>query len=969
MLSALPQLLPGSIDMTVRTPQCQEWVDSVYNSLSERERVAQLVVANLSPRDGEATKALIKKYVQDNGVGGLLFDEGTAEQYAQVINYAQSVAKVPVLITIDGEWATSMRIAEAHKYPYNMSLGAISDSRLLYEYGKAAAKECKALGIQVDFAPVIDVNSNPKNPIIGKRSFGELPRRVAELGKQYARGMQDGGVMAVAKHFPGHGDTDLDSHKTLPTVGRSFESLDSIDLLPYRAFDGSGIMVAHLSVPALDPSGVPASMSRPIVTDFLRKKMGFKGLIFTDGLMMKGAKVDGMNSCVAALKAGNDILLGPARPIDEIDAVMAALNRDEISKSEIEASVKRLLAYKYALGLARLKKVDPTAAKAILNSPEIVALIDKLTCATMTVVKKDGSILPIGNLAKNKIALVNIGAEKGNNFDKMCQNYAKVDVFSGSALGPQMVKELGGYNTTIACVFADSESARQQMQKLRTVPGLVAVMLIDPYKVGKYAEALKSAKAILLGYDNTAASRSAAAQALFGGIDVDGVCPVNIPGVAKAGQGLRYPKSRLGYATPAAVGLNPDMSARIDSAMYRCIADKAFPGAQVIVGRKGEIVFDKCYGATTGLGEKVTEQTLYDLASVSKTVGTLPGVMKAYDMGLFELDVPASQHVPGLRVDGKDDLTPRQFLFHETGIKPSLNLFEIMMDSNTYKGSLLSGKRDRNHTVKIYNGLWGNPNAKMRTDIVSRTATEEHPIAIARNVYAGKDTYDTIMGRIYGSEVYDDRKCRYSCLNFSILMDLEQRVTGIPHDRFVADSVWGPIGAYNFTYRPLEKYPVSQIAATENDVYLRKQHVRGYVHDELCAFSGGVQGNAGVFGTATDVAKLCQTWLNGGTYGDARIYTNATNKLFTTEVSPNSRRGLGFDKPDADPDKSPTTELANLSVYGHLGFTGTCFWIDPTNDFFVVFLCNRVDPSRNNAAFSKAEIRPTIMRIVYESLK
>lgn len=971
LLSAVGSPSQSNLSELAQTPECHEWVDSVYDSLSERQRVAQLVIGHLSPTGGQSSKALIKKYV-DNGVGGLLFSKGSVEDYATMINYAQSIAKVPLMITLDGEWGLAMRVSGTPRYPYNMGLGAIRDTKLLYDYGREVARECRAMGIHVNFAPDVDVNSNPKNPVIGYRSFGEDPRRVAKLGVEYSRGLEDGGVMSVAKHFPGHGDTDSDSHKTLPSVGRSRSSLDSIDLVPFRAYINaglSGVMVGHLSIPSVDASNAPASMSKPITTGLLKDDMGFRGLVFTDGLQMKGADI-GVNNCVGALKAGADMLLGPLKPVTDIDAVMAAIAKGEISKAQVEESVKKVLAYKYALNLQSQQPVNLSTIKSVLNSPEADALNTELADASITVIRDVDRILPLGDLAHNSIAIVNIGESYGNEFERMCQRYAQCDVYDGASLNAASIKEIGSHATVICAVYDAKEAARTQLSRLKNLGGLVAVFMVDPYKMARFAPSLEKADAIMIAYDNTPYTRRAAAKGLFGGIKVDGRLPVNLPGLAKVGTGVTYGKSRLGYSSPVAAGMDASLSARIDSAMNKCLATGAFPGAQVIVGRRGDIIFDKNYGYTTKGGSKVDDNTIYDLASVSKAVGTLPGVMKAYDLGLFQLDEPASKYVPGLRVDGKDDLTPRDFLYHETGIKPALNMYEIMVDPASYTGKLVSGRKDAKHTVKVSNGAWVSPGIRLRRDITSDTPDEKFNIEIGKGVYLSDAAYDTIMGRIYDSPVYSDRRMRYSCLNFSILMDMEQRLTGMPHNDFVRDSIWGPIGAYSFSYRPAGQFSLSQIAATENDAALRKQHLKGYVHDELSAFSGGVQGNAGVFGTATDVAKLCQTWLNGGTYGDAHIFSMPTNELFTTSKSPNSRRGLGFDKPDMDnPAKSPTAAEANASVYGHLGFTGTAFWIDPDEDFFLVFLSNKVDPSRNNSAFAKSEIRPEIMRIIYESIQ
>lgn len=395
----------------------------------------------------------------------------------------------------------------------------------------------------------------------------------------------------------------------------------------------------------------------------------------------------------------------------------------------------------------------------------------------------------------------------------------------------------------------------------------------------------------------------------------------------------------------------------------------AFPGCQVLVARGGDIVLSRSYGHTTDGGPAVTASTVYDLASVSKALGTLPGVMKAYDMGLFELSDRASDHIPGLRGTDKADVTVQQLLYHESGIRPSLAVHDAMFDPESYEGKLFTSKPDAAHSIKVQPRTYGNNSARLRADITSPTRRPGFDIEAAKGLYVGQATIDTIMQRIYTSPLRANKNYAYSCLNFCLLMDMEQRLTGIPHQQFMADSVWAPLGAYTACYRPLTKHSLDKIAPTEDDTFLRRQVVHGYVHDETAAMLGGVSGNAGVFACADDLAKVCQMWLNGGEYGDKRVLSQSTVDLFTKSKSPTCRRGLGFDKPDTvNPDNSPTCDEAGAAVYGHLGFTGTVFWVDPDEELIFIFLTNRVNPSRDNAAFNKLNIRPELFRQVYKAI-
>lgn len=981
VLSALVMVL--SLTMTAIKPSLifqrsisknQQWVDSVYKTLSERERVAQLFIPMVDPRSGASSKATIAKWVKTEKMGGLLFSKGSLADYATMTNYAQSIASVPVLMTFDGEWGLSMRIKETPRFPYNMGLGAISNEKLLYEYGREMARECREIGIHVNFAPVFDVNSNPSNPVIGYRSFGEDPTRVSRLGVAYSRGLEDGGVLSVSKHFPGHGDTSVDSHKALPTVSHDRTTLNMVDLLPFNQYVNaglSGVMVGHLSVPALDKSGTPASLSKAITTDLLRDDMSFEGLIFTDALAMKGAN-SSLNNCVAAIIAGADVLLGSNSPSKDLDAVMAAIKSGKITSKMIETRCKKVLAYKYALGLTVEKPVDMNGLEARINSSSADAVNRKLSAALMTVVRNDTKLLPIRGLAQRSVAVVNIGASSDDVFSRFCRKYANVKVFSSTGgFSSSTLSSIKSHDVVIVGVFGHKSAHKQAFAQLKSIPNIVPVFFVNPYEMAEFGVSLSGLKTLVIAYDDTRYIREYAAQAIFGGIEVDGRLPVNLKGIAPLGTGVKLKKTRLGYTSPEAVGLKPNLEANIDELVNQGLQTKAFPGCQVLVAKDGNVIINKSYGTLDFVSkDKVTEETIYDLASVSKTTGTLPGVMKAYDEGLFELDAPVSQYIEPLQGGDKSKITVRQLLYHESGMPAAVNMFNMMMDTATYEGKLIQNTQSETYSVKIENGAYGHKDARLRRDITSSKPTNDFRVAAADGIYVGEATMDTIMSRIYNIKLRDTKKYNYSCLNFCLLMNMEEWVTGRPHNEWVDETIFAPLGAFHTGYRPLEKWDKSDIAPTEKDNFLRRQTVRGYVHDETANFSGGVQGNAGLFSNANDLAKLCQMWLNGGEYGGERLLSEKTVKLFTTSKSPTCRRGLGFDKPDKRNEKnSPTCREASAATYGHTGFTGTCFWVDPQSQLIYIFLCNRVNPTRNNSAFSRLNIRPRLFSEVYKSIK
>ncbi len=965
-----PRILSQSPD---RQKQ-EKWVDSVYNSMTLNQRIGQIFVPKLNPETAAATKQSIARLVNDYGIGGLLFSRGTINEYATLIDYAQSVSSIPMLITLDGEWGLAMRVKDTPKFPYNMTLGAIEDPQLLHDFGAEVARECKLLGIRVDFAPVLDVNSNPKNPVIGFRSFGENPLRGGTLGTAFAQGMEHNGVLTTGKHFPGHGDTNVDSHKALPTITHTLEQLDSVDILPFKMYIDSGmsgIMVGHLNVPVLDNSGVPSSLSKAIVTDLLKDKLRFEGIVWSDGLAMKGASVQGANNCVSALKAGMDVLLEPLSPLSDIKAVIAAVNSGEIPMSVIEERCKKMLRYKYALGLtSRPAPVSSPSLARRINSPEADAVIRNLTAASVICLDNSSNLLPVANLENLSVAVVNIGESAPNTFSKYCGKYIHVDTYSTTgALTAAQISSIKKHDLIIAGVYNDNASSITDLKKLSDCHNLVTAFFMNPYKLAKFAP-IKSSAIMLVG-EKTKYAQEYCAQGIFGGQRINGILPVNIAGVAEEGRCIGIIKTRLGYTSPEAEGIGPSMAVTIDSLVKVGLTTGAFPGCQVLVAKGGDIIFDKSYGYIDNAKTKpVTDSTVYDLASVSKAAGTLPGLMLAYDEGLFDLDDPVYKYIPELENTDKEDITVRELLLHESGMPAGLNLHRLLTDSSSYKGALTTGRPRGENTIRVAKNLYANRNAKLRRDITSTTRTSEFTKPIANGIYASEATYDTIMSRIHNAPRRSNKNYFYSDLNFALLMEMEQNITGRAHDEYVESEIFKKLGATSTHYNPSLKGSTSKIAPTEKDPFLRKQTVKGYAHDELAAFSGGVQGNAGLFSNANDLAKLCQMWLNEGSYGGEEIMSPETVELFTTTKSQNSRRGLGFDGPDiVNITQSPTAPEASAMTYGHLGFTGTCFWIDPEYDMFFIFLSNRVNPTRENAAFSRLNIRQSIMSAIYKAMK
>lgn len=935
----------------VRLAAANFWADSVIATLSLREQVGQLMFPRLDIKNDAAGRKAIAGLVKNGGIGGFLLGKGTLADYKGIIDYAQSIAALPLMVTLDGEWGLAMRVTDAPRFPHNMALGASDDEELMEIYGAEVARECRAVGIHVNFAPVLDVNSNPDNPVIGYRSFGEDPRKVARLGVAYARGLENGGVMPVGKHFPGHGDTSTDSHKTLPVIKRSAKDIEKLELVPFTTYIDagmSGIMVGHLDIPALDSSGTPASLSAPIVTGLLKGKLGFKGLVWSDALAMKGASAKrGENNCVSALRAGIDVLLQPENPMADIDAVVKAVETGKLSSEVVRERCHKLLTYKYLYVVA--PQADTSES---VKTPATETIQRRLAASAVTVLTNDDAILPLKDLHKRSIAVVSLGAPASNPFSKLCGRYSEVTAVGApdGVLSSADITKVRMCNTVIIGIFKQSDAVAASLAKLdRNDADVIAACFINPYRMAKMKEALVRADALLTTHDDTPYLEEAAAQVIYGGLGATGKLPVNLKGWLKAGAGIPTGKTRLGFTTPQAEGLNPNLEARYDSIVREAITAGAIPGCQVLVAKNGNIVIDKPYGALAMHGTTpVTESTLYDVASMSKAIGVVSGLMKEYDRGHFTLTDKISRFVPELRGTDKENITMKQLLLHESGMPAVLSMMNVMLDTATYTPPAYKSKPGGDYTVKLDKNVYANANARLRPDITSATATADFPTPIGKGLYVGQSTFDTIIERVFATELKAP-EYRYSDLNFVLLMLSLEAMTGRRLDEFVETEVFEPLGADATMYIPLLKGVAEErIAPTEKDEFLRRQLIRGYVHDELAAFSGGIQGNAGLFSTADDIAKVCQTWLNGGMYGGERIFKESTVNLFTDTRNASGNRALGFDA---------STNCGSPRVYGHTGFTGTQFKVDPESGLIFVFLSNRVNPTRDNPAFNRSNIR------------
>ena len=967
--------------------KAEVWADSVLQTLDLRERIGQLFIYKVAPERTAANSQLLKRVVRDYKIGGLLFSGGELQSQAILTNEAQELASVPLIITLDGEWGLAMRLKPSPTFPKNRILGNITNDSLLYEYGKEVARESRLMGITVNFAPVADVDINPNNPVINVRSFGEDPRRVAKQVIAYSKGLQDGGVVAVAKHFPGHGDTDVDSHQALPVLNFTRERLDSVELVPFReAFDAGidGVMVGHLDIPSLtERKGLASSLSHNVVTNLLTKELGFSGLIFTDALEMKGA-INGGSASLQALQAGCDMLLVPSDIAPEMEAILNAVAKGQLKEGDINLHCKKVLMYKYVLGLTEKPHIQISGLEQRVNTPAAQDLVNRLAQASVVMVGNNRPSLPIDS-SKGEVAVLNMGnrAAALKPFVDELIKHVRVKTIglpaeNTAATRQQIIRQLANYKRVVVAVTDKNTNAYQPFfNEFKTDYAVVSVFFIAQKEVAKLPQAVQLSDAVIIAHDHSEAVQRHVAKAIVGQASITGRLSTSVGRLLQAGQGTELLAHSEPIYAPEDFGIDSKKLQAIDTLAQLGIRERAFPGCQIVVMKQGHTIYNKVFGTHTYNDTGIPGQPVlpvrpgdvYDLASMTKTTATLLAVMKLYDQGKISLSERVSTYLPYLKGTDKQTITVRSLLYHESGLPASISFYREAIDKDSYEGNILSNRRDRQHTVQIAARDWVNPNYQYFDSLVSKKPSPDFPLQIAEGLWLSpqfKEVYHTkIVEATLRSRTY-----RYSDVNFILLQQIVEQLTGTSLDQYVSREFYQPMGLQRTGYHPLEHITKDEIVPTSQDKFLRKQLLQGHVHDEAAAFQGGVSGNAGLFSNATEVAQIYQMLLNGGELHGKRYLSESTCKLFTTSKSRISRRGLGFDKPDVtNKSKSPCADDAPATVYGHTGFTGTCVWVDPTNQIVYIFLSNRVHPDSWNPKLGQLNIRPRIQQAIYDAMK
>jgi beta-N-acetylhexosaminidase len=939
-----------------------KWVDSVFNSLSLDEKISQLIMvatySNMGPEHRNKMENIIKKYK----IGGLIFFQGSPVRQAQLTNYYQGISSTPLLIAMDAEWSISMRLDSTVKYPRQMMMGAVQDDQIIYDFGLEVGRQCRRLGVHVNFAPVVDINNNPRNPVINSRSFGESRMNVARKGFAYMAGMQEKNVIATAKHFPGHGDTESDSHHTLPVISHSRHRLDSLELFPFKYLIDNGltgIMIAHLHIPAFDSSfNLASSLSYKVVTQKLKHELRFNGLVFTDALGMKG--VSSFNSpgdvALKAFMAGTDILLMPPDIEAAIRSIKNALSLGLIAEQDINEKCYKVLQAKKWVGLDVFKPIETNGLIDDLNSESAKFANQKIVEHAITLVENKNQLLPLKQLDKIRVASLNIGSGNFSKFQKALSLYDDVKHFSIDKNADMnqfraLTSRLADFDVVLVAFtrthhtpssFGLTGNSIWFVHELARHTKVVINVFASPYVLDKFKKA--AFQSIIVSYEDSDEAQDFSAQLIYGGIPARGRIPVSAGIEYPERTGIEQQKIRLKYAPPKEVNIEEIKLQKIDSIVLSAIEQGAMPGCQILAAKNGVVFFSKSYGYHTyEKKNKVTNHDIYDLASITKIAATLPILMKLFDEGKIGLNDKLSQHLPELLNTNKKDKTIRQVLAHQAGLVAWIPFYL------------------RAFVPEV------NDNYRLDSCFFSKVHDSVFQLKVAENLFMNKSYVDSIYKRIYNSPVRKRVAYRYSDLGFYLFYKMINDNMGIDFTKYLYENFYQKLGATTLCFNPIEKFPKGRMVPTEDDSKFRKQLVQGYVHDYGAAMMGGVCGHAGLFANANDLAKLMQMFLQKGEYGQERFLLASTLETFASSAYTKSRnrRALGFDKPGLN--KSPVSKMASMESFGHTGFTGTIAWVDPKEQFVFIFLSNRIHPQIENNKLSQMAVRHKVHEVFYQS--
>lgn len=946
----------------------QLWVEQQLKAMTVEQKIGQLFMIPAYAKQGREGILEVEQLVGEYHIGGIVFHGGDAATQVKLTNHYQSLSKVPLLIGMNAERGAGQVLKQFDPMPKQLTVGAINSNLYVYNMGKQIAEQCHQLGVHINFAPVVDINSNPSNPVLGERSFGEVRDLVTAKGSAYMRGMQDNGVLACAKHFPGGGDVKLG--KEIPLLKRDMEELEKMELYPFKNLivdSVKSIMVGHLKAPALEDQSLPISVSRRALHDILRDSLNFDGLIISDAIALDNfAQYHQAGKAEAeAIIAGNDIILHPLSIPKAVRTLKNALASGKLTEEELNKKVERVLRAKYFAGLSDYQRTPVTNVLTDLNPSHLQAFKQELFEQAITVVTNKKSLLPLKNVSRKNVALVNIGG--GDNIDTFAEyvdKYADYEYFPingrvSTASMNRLVKRLKGKDTVIVGVFADSGKLKsrfgvsyataQFIKQLQKQSEVITVLFGSPYGL-KY---LEGAEHLICAYENDTIAQKVAPQVIFGALDTFGKLPISASRKFPVGTGINLKSiKRVSYGLPESVGMDSKHLVKIDSIVADAIQHEAMPGCQVLAIKDGKIVYEKSFGHYTyNKQQKVNNGTIYDLASITKVASTVQSLMYLSSQNAFDINKTLGYYLPSLDTTNKKNLKVRHVLTHCSALRGGYFFWGHVMDKDTrvhYDDYLSVSKKD-GFGVQVSPSLY-----------VQDSIKEDMWKWLINAGLSTRRRYSKGRYRYY-----------YSDLGYYYFQRIVEQKSMERLDEFTANTFYKPLGLKTMGYLPLERFSEGRITPTEMDVNYRKELIRGHVHDPSAALMGGVAGHAGLFSNAHDLGILMQMNLQEGYYGGKEYFSPDVVKTYTSRPYAiyKNRRGYGWDKSNPwDRKKASLSPKASLKSYGHTGFTGTCAWVDPENDLVYVFLSNRVYPYANNKQLMRMEIREKIHTVFYEAI-
>lgn len=936
----------------------EKWVDSIYNNLTLDEKIGQLFFVQATSKNKNNSEKILNN-IKNFKIGGLIFSTGHPSIQANLTNKYQNASEIPLMISMDAEWGVGMRLDSVPKFPWNMSLGAIKNDLLIQKIGSEIGYQFKRLGIHMNFAPVIDINTNPKNPIIGNRSYGENKINVSEKGISFTKGIQSNNVLATAKHFPGHGDTSKDSHLTLPTINFDEKRIKKVELYPFKKLieDGlSAVMIAHLNVPSLEKENMlPSTLSKNIIEKTLIKELNFNGLIITDALEMKGvSEFTKKNVDLMAFLAGNDILLMSSDISKGIKSIKKSIKKGKISEQRLARSVKKILKAKYKVGLNNYKSIETSNLIDDLNSISVTNLINKSIESIPTLIKNKSNVIPV-KLDTESILNIQFGNSDGVIFNDYLNKFKRVKAIKASNINTNDLNSLlANHKLIIVSFHMKSDTPWENMNKKFSENEQDILKLIDehdnkilasftnPYALSQLN--LKSYNSVIVGFQNNYEFQKTIAQQIFGAKEIKGNLPVSINETYKEGTGIILKNLNiLSYADPEMVGVDRKKLNKIDSLVNYAIQNEMTPGAQILIAKNSKIIYDKSFGRLRyNENLKTNSETIYDLASLTKILVTTPIIMNLVDKNIIGLETKLKEIIPRYEKSNKSEISVKELLSGHAALQAWIPFYKLTLDEkNRPSSKYYSFSRNRTNSVKV------SPDLYLRTDYI-----------------------DTIRNIIEKSDLLKN-KYKYSDLSYLIIQEFIENHYNQNLDQIIHELMFRKLGI-DLNYNPTLKYSTKNIAPTELDEYFRYKEINGYVHDMAAAMLGGVSTHAGLFGNAINVAKVMQLYIQNGNYGNQQILNPETINLFNNcyYCDEDNRRGVGFDKPQLE-DDGPTCGCISMNSFGHSGWTGTFAWADPDQEIIYVFLSNRSYPTGESAGKSKLvkeNIRSKIQEIIYNSI-